>query len=258
MGTIIAGSSPNLTCTVELSPAVDIPVNVTTMWTGPALDMMTAVTPTSSVMESLTRYIIMAMVDAARGGNYTCQATLSSSSQFITDSGRTSRMTTITVGEYQVMTACIPMLLVSIGLLVRALTVCLIPMALSFVVGPLPPPIILTINSFSPTSITLTWEQREGADAVDIYEINYEYSVNECFGGTFPAVTVMGINGSLRSYTLTNSVSSPVQEDSSFFLTLTAVNSVTRSDPTPPLPNPVMTGDAGNQSCSWLTDVTEA
>ena len=100
MSTTIAGSSPNLTCTVELSPAVDVPVTVTTVWTGP---VGTTVTPTSSVMESLTRYTIMAMVDAARNGDYTCQVTLSSSSQFITDSGMTSGMTTITVGEYQVL-----------------------------------------------------------------------------------------------------------------------------------------------------------
>ena len=97
MGTIIEGSSPNLTCIVELSPVVDIPVTVTTVWTGP--DMMTTVTPTSSVMESVTRYIIMAMVDTAIGGSYICQATLHSSSRFITDSGMTFGTTTITIGE---------------------------------------------------------------------------------------------------------------------------------------------------------------
>ena len=95
MGTIIAGSSPNLSCTVELSPAVDVPVTVTTEWAGPA---GTTVTPAYSVMESLTRYTIMAMVDAARNGSYTCQASLSSSSQFIANSGMTSGITTIVVG----------------------------------------------------------------------------------------------------------------------------------------------------------------
>ena len=29
------GSDVNLTCTVELSPAVDVPVTVNTVWTGP-------------------------------------------------------------------------------------------------------------------------------------------------------------------------------------------------------------------------------
>ena len=119
----------------------------------------------------------------------------------------------------------------------------------SFVAAPLPVPTILTITSPSPTSITLTWVQTEGADAVNSYEINYEYSVNECGVGmgNFPAITVMGINGSLRSYTLTDSTSTPVEEDSRYFITLTAVNNVMRSNPTPPLPSPIMTAAAGNQ-----------
>ena len=95
VGAIIAGSSPNLTCTVVLSPAVDVPVTVNTMWTGPDL---TTVTPTSPLMERLTRYVITAMIDAARNGSYTCRATVSSSSQFITGGGMMSGSTTITVG----------------------------------------------------------------------------------------------------------------------------------------------------------------
>ena len=95
---IIAGSSPSLTCTVEVDTAVDVPVNVTTEWISPD---MTTVTPTTSVMESLTRYTIMADVDAARNGSYTCQASIDSSSQFITGSQMTSASINITVGEYQ-------------------------------------------------------------------------------------------------------------------------------------------------------------
>ena len=93
--TIIAGSSPNLTCTVELSPAVNVPVIVNTVGTGPDL---TTITPTSLVMESLARYITMAIVDAARNGSYTCQATVSSSSQFTTGGGSLSASTIIAVG----------------------------------------------------------------------------------------------------------------------------------------------------------------
>ena len=98
VGMIIAGSSPSLTCTVELSTAVDVPVNVTTEWSGPA---GTTVTPSSSVMESLTRYTVMGSVDTARNGSYTCRASTDSSSQFITGNGMTPGSTTITVGEYK-------------------------------------------------------------------------------------------------------------------------------------------------------------
>ena len=98
VGMIIAGSSPSLTCTVELDLAVDVPVNVSTEWSSPD---MTIVTPTSSVMETLTRYTVMAGVDTARSGSYTCQASTDSSSQFITGSEKTPGSITITVGEYQ-------------------------------------------------------------------------------------------------------------------------------------------------------------
>ena len=47
------GSTVALTCTVELSPAVDVSVNVNTVWTGPAV---VTLPPISPVMESLTRY----------------------------------------------------------------------------------------------------------------------------------------------------------------------------------------------------------
>ena len=97
VGTIIAGSSPNLTCTVELSPSVDVPVTVDTVWSGPA---STTVTTTNLMMESLTRCIILGMVNEARNGSYTCQATVSSSSEFTTGGGMTSGSTTITVGMY--------------------------------------------------------------------------------------------------------------------------------------------------------------
>ena len=92
MGTIIAGSSPNLTCTVELSPAVDIPVAVNTEWTGSTTRTMFLPNKmVTAMMVNLTTYISTVMVDAARSGNYTCQATVTS--------GRTiSGSATITVG----------------------------------------------------------------------------------------------------------------------------------------------------------------
>jgi hypothetical protein len=83
----------------------------------------------------------------------------------------------------------------------------------------------------------LTWEQPEGANAVDKYEINYLYIIEECAlegGGPFLPVTVSVDNGTLRRYTVNNSASAPVEEDSEFRITLTAINSVTRSAPSQP------------------------
>ena len=67
---------------------------------------------------------------------------------------------------------------------------------------------------------------------MESYEINYQYIIQECFGeGIFPPVTVSVDNSSLRRYTLSNSASTPVEEDTLFQISLTAINSVTRSVP---------------------------
>ena len=79
------GSNVTLICTVELSPAVDVPVIVNTVWTGP--DGVT-LSPTTPAMGNLTRYTSTAMVSSFerdQSGNYTCTATVSSTSSFLTD-----------------------------------------------------------------------------------------------------------------------------------------------------------------------------
>ena len=82
LNTIIVGASFNLTCTVELTPAVDVPVTVNTVWTGPDMTSFTPTNPVPVVMENQTRYTGVVRVDAARSGNYTCHATVNSSSSF--------------------------------------------------------------------------------------------------------------------------------------------------------------------------------
>ena len=62
-------------------------------------------------------------------------------------------------------------------------------------------------------------------------EINYRYLIEECEseGGRLLSPVTVSVNDvTLTKYTLNNSVSSPVEEDSLFRITLTAVNSVTR------------------------------
>ena len=71
------GSIVTLTCTVDLSPLVDVPVNVTAQISGP---MGVTITPvTNSVMESTTRYTSTATVSPFgrdQSGEYTCMATV--------------------------------------------------------------------------------------------------------------------------------------------------------------------------------------
>ena len=84
------------------------------------------------------------------------------------------------------------------------------------------------------TSISLTWDQPLGADAVNGFKISYTYEVNECRDENplpYASVTVTLNNGSLRGYTIINSSLSLVEEDSVFTISVTAVNSVTESIP---------------------------
>ena len=94
---VTAGSSILVTCTIELSPEVDIPVTVTTAWTGPSRTILTQAHPGPVMMEKFTRYTSTAIVDVARDGNYTCQVSINSSSHFITGSEMLSKTAMITV-----------------------------------------------------------------------------------------------------------------------------------------------------------------
>ena len=74
---IHSGSSPILTCAMEFSSAVDVPVNVTTAWTGP--DGSTLTSAASPVMRSFTHYTSKAKlnyVESADSGNYTCTVSI--------------------------------------------------------------------------------------------------------------------------------------------------------------------------------------
>jgi hypothetical protein len=83
-------SSVNLTCTVELSPFVDVPVTVTTEWIGPA-GFMTSNTALPDVGSRPTiTYTSTAMVNSSRSGrnqsgNYTCKATVRAMSSSLLD-----------------------------------------------------------------------------------------------------------------------------------------------------------------------------
>ena len=74
---IRSGSSPILTCAVELSPAVDVPVSISTVWTGP--DGSTLMSAAPPVMKSFTHYtsdLKLNYVEPADSGNYNCTVSI--------------------------------------------------------------------------------------------------------------------------------------------------------------------------------------
>ena len=95
--------SPNvtLTCTVELSPAVDVPVTVNTVWTEPDGFMTNSNTKPSLDLDSVTTYTFTTVIRSFHrnhSGNYSCSATVTSPSPFMLDSSislsDTKRITT--------------------------------------------------------------------------------------------------------------------------------------------------------------------
>ena len=83
-GTVTAGSSITFTCAVELSAAVDTAVTVTPMLTGPAGTI--PLTPPSLSVAPYTSTGQIASVSVSDGGSYTCSATVTSASSFISNS----------------------------------------------------------------------------------------------------------------------------------------------------------------------------
>ena len=74
---ILSDSSPTLTCAVELSPAVDVPVTVNIQWTGPDGSILTS--GASPVMKSFTHYtsdLKLNYVESADSGNYNCTVSI--------------------------------------------------------------------------------------------------------------------------------------------------------------------------------------
>ena len=93
------GANVTLTCSVELSPAVDVPVTVNVQLSDPAGSPLTTTTPSMSG----STYTSTAMVSSFgrdQSGNYTCTAqTVSSLFLFFTDSRPQSVTVNVTVGE---------------------------------------------------------------------------------------------------------------------------------------------------------------
>ena len=93
--TIIAGSS-DLKCIVQFDEAVDVWLNVKIMWHGPG--GVTLITTNQEQMINFTVYTSTTTIEAAISGNYSCEAMISSSSQFIIGNKNASGNLEIIVG----------------------------------------------------------------------------------------------------------------------------------------------------------------
>ena len=89
----------NLTCSIELSDAVDIAVTVNTVWSGPSGTQFTTTTSVATRMTATTytSTATISSVETSDSGEYICTATVSSTSPFLIDSDKVFGVRTITV-----------------------------------------------------------------------------------------------------------------------------------------------------------------
>ena len=91
-----------LMCIVKFSPAVDIPVTVHTVWTGPT--EATVLSNDTIIMHNLTVYISTTVISSfgrSQSGNYSCTATVNISA-FVLNVGSLSTITKVTTGNSNV------------------------------------------------------------------------------------------------------------------------------------------------------------
>ena len=77
----------SLTCTVELSPLVDVQVTVNIVWTGPdGFESNTTAQLCVGNTKNYTSVVVVSSFGRNQSGNYICRATVSSSSKFLPSS----------------------------------------------------------------------------------------------------------------------------------------------------------------------------
>ena len=98
---IIPGSDVTLTCAVELSPAVNVPVTVNTvLTTDEGFPTHDTAQPVMGSLVNYTSEFVISSFRRSESGLYTCGATVTlSSNAYISDSSIATRSVRVTTGE---------------------------------------------------------------------------------------------------------------------------------------------------------------
>ena len=100
IGDISAGTDVTLNCTVELSPAIDIPVIVNVQLTDPAESpLINSTQSVSGSTHTVTVTISSLNFEEDQSGYHTCTAGITSTSPFLEDSGTLVGVIRITTSE---------------------------------------------------------------------------------------------------------------------------------------------------------------
>ena len=95
------GSNVTLICTVELSPEVDVPVTMNTMWTGPDRFMHHNIAQPDMRSNGIymTSTVKIYSFNRNQSRNYNCTVTITSKNSFLMTSDSSSNTTRVRVGE---------------------------------------------------------------------------------------------------------------------------------------------------------------
>ena len=185
------GSAVTLTCTVELSPAGYVPVTVNTVWTGPD-GFMTNTSTAQPVMGSNTAYTSVVVVSSFgrnQSGNYTCTATVSSTTPFLLSSTQSATKNllsgvdpdatsvplqydpTSSTKPVESNTAQTPVIAGSIGAVLLLITICFVATLVLFLLR-----YKISIILVNKTIVYITIIITEADDDIDLVSIEVQYS----------------------------------------------------------------------------------
>ena len=101
-GTLYEGTSQTLNCSVTLPVTVDTNVNVTVQWTPVVSTDRIILSNVSNIRPPITSTLTFSPLSMADAGQYSCVATVDSSSQYITasDLGQSQEETLSVIGIY--------------------------------------------------------------------------------------------------------------------------------------------------------------
>ena len=99
-GTLYEGTSHTLTCSVTLPDTVDTDVTVDVQWTPVASSDRVTISPVTSMRSPFISTLTLSPLSMSDAGQYSCEATADSSSQYITASSQgQSSMEMVTVAS---------------------------------------------------------------------------------------------------------------------------------------------------------------
>ncbi len=207
------GSSPTLSCTVSLSPAVDIEVEVVTEWNGPTYGLReyTTTEPVLNSSAEVPTYTSTARLNAPGtfydSGNYYCSVVINplNNSNFIRSTP-------------EIYSPTIP------GLLIKLLY-CSTIINFHAVLFLYPHrPMLLPINQVGVNWILVPWEGNRATDNISYYEVTYSYA-GEC-SGISDQNSIRRVDGTNSSYNITG-----LQAYLNYSITLVAANGTGRGPP---------------------------